>query len=215
MKKTILFTASAVASLFLFSCQKEIPTPTKSTNAIQIDKDDFTFSENNSRTITWNQLPENLKNAENLEAPSTLPRASYILTVGPWGGGGGTPFYIYPTASTDKIYAIAVRSGMYVDALTVWYRRANGTIYSYSKGGSGGSFYIQYFAGDEYIRAMGGRSGLYLDRLSIYTNKKSFSYGGNGGAAFYVSAPSNGQILGFPGRSGRFIDQIGGYVYSF
>lgn len=181
-----------------------------------MNKDDFTFSERNSTKITWDQLPQELKNADNHEAPAKMDtRASYLLTVGPWGGYGGSAFYIYPTTSTDKIYAIAMRSGAYVDALTVWYRRSNGTIYSYSKGGNGGSFYIQYFAADEYIRAMGGRSGSYIDRLSIYTNKKSFSYGGNGGSAFYVAAPYNGQILGFPRRSGAYIDQIGGYVYSF
>lgn len=214
MKKSVFLTATAVVSMFLFSCQKQKVVPNPTTDQVQPNQGDITYSESNSSTITWNDLPVELKNAQNLEAPSAPLRASYILTVGLWGGSGGGPFAIYPTASTDKIYAMAIRSGAYVDALTVWYKRTNGTIYSYSNGGNGGGFYIQYFTSDEYIWAMGGRSGRFLDRLTIYTNKKSFTYGGNGGGSFFVAAPSDGQILGFPGRSGQYIDQIGGYVYT-
>jgi hypothetical protein len=213
MKKLNLLVICA-SIMILSSCEKDKNKPVDTIKNSTAEA--FDYTERNSNAISWNQLSDELQNAEQLIPNSNenaKVAASYQISLGPWGGTGGSFFSIYPTASTDKIYAIAMRSGVYVDALTVWYKRTNGTIYSYNKGGTGGSFYIQYFASNEYIKYMGGRSGAYIDRLSIYTNLKSFSYGGNGGSAFFVSAGSN-QILGFFGRSGAYIDQIGGYVYT-
>ena len=175
------------------------------------------FNEKNSTAVAWDELPDKLKKAEviSTETP-TMNKiyAFYKYFIGTWGGPGGGNYYIYPAASTDKIYAIAFRSGIYVDALTVWYIRSNGTLYYYGAGGTGGSYYVQFLSSSEYIYAIGGRSGLYIDRLTIYTNYKSFSYGGNGGGPFFQSVPYTDQILGFYGGSGWYIDRIGAYVYS-
>ncbi|MEO6901513.1 MAG: jacalin-like lectin [Bacteroidia bacterium] len=200
--------------MILSSCEKDKNKPLDTIKNSTTEA--FDYTERNSTTISWNQLSDELKNAEQLTTNSNEHAkitASYQISLGPWGGTGGSAFSIYPTANTDKIYAIAMRSGVYVDALTIWYKRTNGTIYSYNKGGTGGAFYIQYFASNEYIRYMGGKSGIFIDRLSIYTNLKSFSYGGDGGGSFFVSAGNN-QILGFFGHSGIYIDQIGGYAYT-
>ena len=204
-------------TVFIFSCEKkENIQPVKEQVTQQTQTPSIQYNESNTQAISWNQLPEALRNAENIKVESeqvSKINASYITSVGPWGGGGGSGFSIYPTASTDKIYAIAIRSGAYVDALSVWYIRTNGTLYSYSVGGTGGSFYFQAFSPTERITAFAGRSGAYLDRLTIYTNYKSFSYGGNGGSAFYAGAGAN-QILGFYGGSGIYVDRIGAYIYS-
>lgn len=212
----------AIASVTLFSCGKDNLQPTNpqtSSTATSVTKQDVQFDENNSKTITWNELPENLKNAEMFVAEkntSALGKttASYLTSVGPWGGSGGSAYSIYPFASSDKIYAIGVRAGAYVDGLLVWYIRTNGTLYSYSVGGTGGAFYFQPFSATERITAIAGRSGKYLDRLTIYTNQKSFSYGGNGGSAFYAGTAAGTQILGFYGGAGKYVDRIGAYIYS-
>lgn len=216
MKKLSLILMTAM-SVFIFSCKKETVQPmdiktnqgTAATNQ---------YNETNSKAVSWSQLPEDLRNAEIRTAETTMGaaskiNASYLTQVGPWGGSGGSSYAIYPTSSTDKIYAIGVRSGSFVDGLSVWYIRTNGTIYSYVVGGTGGTFFLQSFSPTERITAIAGRSGGYLDRLTIYTTTKSFSYGGNGGSAFYAGT-GNAQILGFYGGAGTYVDRIGAYIYS-
>ena len=210
----------AIASITLFSCGKDNLQPTNQqtpSTATTVTKQEIQYDENNSTKLTWNELPENLKNAEMYVAEkSALSKtaASYLTSVGPWGGGGGAGYSIYPLASTDKIYAIGIRAGALVDGLLVWYIRTNGTLYSYSVGGTGGAFYFQPFSATERITAIAGRSGKYLDRLTIYTNQKAFSYGGNGGSPFFAGTAAGTQILGFYGGAGVYVDRIGAYIYS-
>ncbi|HET6228367.1 MAG TPA: jacalin-like lectin [Bacteroidia bacterium] len=220
MKKLNLIAAVTV-SIFLFSCKKETIQPMNnqvSTTTTVDENQDGMFTEKNSAKYTWDQLPEKLKSAEVYHAETTpgtanKTAASYLTQVGPWGGGGGDSYSIYPKASTDKIYAIGVRSKNYVEGLSIWYIRTNGSIYSYVVGGTGGDFYLQPFAATERITAIAGKSATYLDRLTIYTNKKVFSYGGNGGTAFYAGA-NQSQVLGFYGGAKTYIDRIGAYLYS-
>jgi hypothetical protein len=215
MKKASIFLMVALSTA-IFSCKKmEQATPAAPTNpAVNAKLPEF--NEKNSTAVTWDQLPENLRTAQVISVKNTAPTvdATYKYYIGPWGGGGGGAYYIYPTGSYDRIYAVAMRAGAYVDALIIWYVRPDGTLYSYYKGGSGGSYYIQYLSSSEYISAIGGRSGSYIDRLTIYTNYKSFSYGGNGGSPFYAGVAYGDQILGFFGGSGAYVDRLGGYVYS-
>jgi hypothetical protein len=216
--KKLNFILMITMTVFIFSCNKKEsiqPVEEKSVAVAQSSS----FNEKNSNAISWNQLPEKLKNAEIYNADhssGTVGKvdASYLTSVGPWGGRGGNPYAIYPLASTDKIYAIAIRSGSFVDGITVWYIRTNGSIYASVAGGTGGIFYLQLFGANEYITAIAGRSGTYLDRLTIYTNSKNFSYGGNGGNAFYAGAGTS-QILGLYGSAGKYIDKIGAFVYTF
>lgn len=216
MKKLSFLAMITVAVFILPSCEKEAIQPMQPKADVVAQTN--SFNEKNSTAISWNQLPENLKNAEiyeSLVSPGTTSKvqASYITSVGPWGGSGGKAFAIYPTTSTDKIYAIGVRSGTYIDGLSIWYQRTNGSLYAYVVGGTGGTFYLRAFQPNERITAIAGRSGNILDRLTIYTNLQSFSYGGNGGSAFYAGAGA-AQILGFYGGSGTLVDRIGAYIYS-
>jgi hypothetical protein len=230
------FLALLVISFFIFSCSKNSDVTVPNNASIQEQQQNTVqdlsatkrnvpeFSEKNSQTVTWAQLPSQLRNATRVELPKGQPQkgqanalasaVSYYYSVGPWGGVGGGSYSIWPTRG-GRIYAIAVRSGAYVNAITVWYLDANGQLYAYGAGGTGGGYYISYFSADEYIWAAGGRSGNYLDHLYIWTNKKSLSYGGNGGSYFqYVTPSSYYQILGFFGGSGVYIDRIGFYIYS-
>lgn len=217
MKKLNLI-ALSVLTVFMCSCKKNNdiqPASEKMMPAVETNS----FNEHNSTAVTWDQLPENLRKAEIINASNSSGNlsktaASYLTSVGPWGGGGGAPYAIYPQASTDKIYAMGFRSGTFIDGLTVWYIRTNGSIYASVVGGTGGTFYIRPFTATERITAIAGRSGTYLDRLTIYTTAQSFSYGGNGGTAFYAGT-NNSQILGFYGGAGTYVDRIGAYVYSY
>jgi len=231
------FLTLLLLSILIFSCSKnnDITSPenanktTEQQNNCQNLADAKRavpeFNEKNSVKVTWDQLPERLRNATRIETLKEQPQqggvsaqasaVSYKYYVGPWGGVGGSAYYISPTRAGSRIYAIAVRSGAYIDAITVWYLDSYGQLYAYGAGGTGGSYYISYFSADEYIYAAGGRSGNYLDHLYIWTNKKSLSYGGYGGTYFqYVTPSSYYQILGFFGGSGIYIDRIGFYIYS-
>lgn len=64
----------AIASVTLFSCGKDNMQPTNPqtpSTATTVTKQDVQFDENNSKLITWNELPENLKNAEMFVAEKT------------------------------------------------------------------------------------------------------------------------------------------------
>lgn len=184
------------------------------------------FDETNSKKVTWDQLPAQLRNATRLENAKEQPKveaargvkplfSTYSYYVGPWGGNGGYPYYIYPAQNGSRIVAIAVRSGAYIDRFTIWYMDPSGHVYmGGDRGGDGGSYYIQFFDTDEYIYYVYGRSGDFIDHLTIYTNKKWFSYGGWGGSPFYVSAPAGYQVLGFFGGSGQYVDRMGFYMYT-
>jgi hypothetical protein len=235
------FLALLLISIFIFSCSKEneISLPENagksaeqqnpSQNLAEAKLTVPEFNEKNSKKVPWDQLPSELRNATQLDnskeptkelaqkgqAQAQTAVVSYKYQVGPWGGVGGGAYYIWPTRSGSRIYAIAVRSGSLVDAITVWYLDSYGQLYRYGAGGTGGSYRISYFSADEYIYAAGGRRGQYLDHLYIWTNKKTLSYGGYGGTYFqYVTPSSYYQILGFFGGSGTLIDRIGFYVYS-
>jgi hypothetical protein len=190
------------------------------------------FDGSNSAKLTWEQLPDALKNAAVLKteekqavaathttaspdgAVNTIGYQRFSYAAGPYGGTGGGPFYIFPQLNC-RLYAIGIRNGTLIDAITVWYLNDDGTIYTSGKsGGNGGSYYVQYLAADEYISQVTGHSGQSLDQLTIYTNHKSFAYGGTGGGYFSVAASPGYQIFGFFGRSGTNIDQLGFYIYS-
>ncbi|MDB5247767.1 MAG: jacalin-like lectin domain protein [Segetibacter sp.] len=212
-------------SFFIFSCNKsnEVVAPQTGTQP-SAQPSVPEFNESNSTKVSWDQLPEKMKNAIPIDTASPVAARSngaarslysqYTYSTGPWGGNGGSYYSIAPP-NGSRIYAIAIRSGAYIDRLTVWYVTSNGTIYvGGNTGGNGGAYYLQYFSADEYIYAVTGGAYKLVDRLTFYTNKKWFRYGGSGGVPFQPYVRPNHQILGFYGRSGIYLDQIGFYIYS-
>lgn len=197
-----------------FSCQKDEVSETVSIDNVEVVQGLPHYDDSNTELVNWNNFPEELKNAKQNE--NNLEESKdYSYQVGPFGGGGGSAFSFNPP-TTDKIHAIAIKSGSKVDKIIVYYRKPNGTVYKgIDQGGNGGDYYIHFFQGSEYIKGISGRSGRLLDRISVITNKKSFTHGGNGGSEFNVPIPPTGfQILGFYGRSGRLIDRIGFYIHT-
>lgn len=216
MKKLSFLAMITLTVFILSSCEKEAVQPMQpKADAVAQPP---VFTEKNTAAVRWDQLPEELKNAEvydGTQTPNAVGKvqASYITSVGPWGGGGGHSFALYPTNPADKIYAIGIRSGNLIDGITIWYKRNDGNIYACTAGGTGGTFYLRPFTATERITAIAGRSGTYLDHLTLYTTVQTISYGGNGGNAFFAGA-GTAQILGFYGGEGTYVDRIGAYIYS-
>ena len=222
--KNISFYCIFLSAAFISGCQKEpvarVTQPGEPAPAILMSGQLPHFDETNSTLTTWDQLPQKMRSAEKMN-PAAKPDEGtsrsysyYKYYIGPWGGGGGNAYSIYPYGSGDRIYAIAFKTGNTVDAVSFWYARPDGSLYLEQAGGTGGSYYIQYLAADEYITAIHGRSGIYLDHLGFITNRKVFDYGGTGGTFFLAGCASSDQILGIFGGAGIYLDRAGAYAYS-
>src|SRR4051812_9417095 len=103
MKKLSLIAMTAL-TVIMCSCNKNNDIQPASEKMITPAAQMNSFNEKNSTALSWNQLPENLRNAEIISSDNTTralnkTTASYITSVGPWGGGGGSSYAIYPTAS--------------------------------------------------------------------------------------------------------------------
>lgn len=211
-------------SVLLFACNKNNDDVAAKQNENKSDTASLPhFDESNTPALSWDQLPAELKDApaakteEQINSTSQVSQANvacYSSTTASFGGWGGTAFWYAPPCGYS-IYAIALRTGAYVDRLIVWYRTSSGFIIKgVDRGGSGGVYRLYYFAAGERIEFVYGRSGALVDYLAFYTNRKVFSGGGWGGAPFYVIAPYGRQILGFYGRSGVYLNRIGFYLYT-
>jgi hypothetical protein len=220
MKKlNVLLTCLSIA-FFTFSCNDALedyqPKPTE--DPTQANQSIPHYDEKNSALVTWDQLPEELKNAIPITQDSStslsnarVQGSSYAFKYGPFGGNGGSPFSIFPPDGS-RIYAMAIRSSGVIHGIVIWYQKG-ATIYRVGVGGTGGRYYQQFFTPTERIVRVSGRSGWVVDRLSVRTNFKTFTYGGTGGNAFVAEVPPGYQILGFWGRAGIYLDQIGFYAY--
>ncbi|MCP4992951.1 MAG: hypothetical protein GY934_04065 [Gammaproteobacteria bacterium] len=126
------------------------------------------------------------------------------------GGGGGSPFVEMATPQ-GEIVAITVRSGNFIDSVTLTYRYGNRRVNGPRHGGNGGSQRTFKLKKGERIIELGGRSGKYVDSLYIRTNKnRTQRWGGQGGSSSYrFTASKNAPIVGLWGRSGAFLDAIG------
>jgi hypothetical protein len=215
--------APFLVSGLLFSCkpdeEKVKPKPATDEAALQ-------FDESNTPNMSWEELPAELRNAIPMDNTKSSPSgreaaAVYSHLFGPFGGTGGSPFYIFPP-NYSRLYAMAIRSGSLIDRIQFWYIRRDGTIYTSGAGGTGGRYYLQYFASGEYIYQVYGRSGRYVNRLSFYTRRlgstattyRTLTFGGTGGSPFYATVPAGYQLFGFWGRAGAYVDQIGFYGYT-
>ncbi|MCP3664572.1 MAG: hypothetical protein GY696_19125 [Gammaproteobacteria bacterium] len=126
------------------------------------------------------------------------------------GGGGGSPFVDMATPQ-GEIVAITVRSGSFIDSVTLTYRYGNRRVNGPRHGGNGGNQRTFKLKKGERIIELGGRSGKYVDSLYIRTNKnRTQRWGGQGGSrAYRFTASQNAPIVGIWGRSGAFLDAIG------
>jgi len=110
------------------------------------------------------------------------------------------------------VSSIQLRSGKYIDAISVTYRsNSTGDSWNdYHGGGGGGQSQTLTLQPGQFITRVNGRAGKYVDQLRItISDGRSVGGGGNGGGAFDWSVPSGSVVLGFYGRSGKYLDQIG------
>ena len=203
--------------ILIISCDKGEETYQITTSEFETLSDVPHFNENNTLKVTWDDIPDELKNARvyQPEESENIDK-TYSYLDGFYGGyHGGDVFYCIPNAK-DKIHTIIIQADHVIESMKVYYKDPNGKIYlGFDKGGIGtqSPYYIHEFKNSEFIKSISGRSGDYLNQISIRTNKKVFTYGGYGGNPFDVQVQKGFQILGFYGRAGDIIDQIGFYVY--
>lgn len=145
------------------------------------------------------------------------------------GGGGGYTGHVTPSAI---IYAVATRSGAYVDNIRfAWYQpRRWDNLYQTGDswgstpgfgGGGGGDNGWWYCPGGKGVIGLRGNSGAYVDRIGVIcgdvtnpnpvdpNNTYSPLWGGGGGGWFGEDKCTSGRIVdSFNVRSGAFVDNL-------
>ena len=144
-----------------------------------------------------------------LASSSTAFSSSNISLSNLSGGNGGSQFVVL-AGPNERITEIAIRSGAYIDAIGITYRKGNKN-FRRTYGGNGGKKRVFKLKKGEVITEIGGKSGKYVDSIYIRTNKnRSMKWGGNGGSKkFKIKGTKKNPIIGIWGRSGALIDAIG------
>jgi hypothetical protein len=85
--------------------------------------------------------------------------------------------------SENRILAINIWAGIYIDALQLIYTDPDDNVtYGTKHGGGGGTLHVFELAENEFITKVSGKYGDYIDSMTIETNLKiSPTYGGSGG----------------------------------
>jgi hypothetical protein len=215
MKKIFAIAAVAIG-FYLSSCKKqELPEVQKPPTTLQSNVE--------GELIDWNSLPEEYKNtgltkpvwndpvdfvsARSNHAQDQVFKAFANIT--------GTAFNIPRPPNgvvIDRIYI--GHGGSAVTYLTIWYKRPDGSVYSYGTGGSGGQLVQRVFAADEYIKSISGTSTSKLTSLTIRTNKSSIGAGTVNGISFSYAATIGSYIGSFSGGySSSSINQLNAISY--
>ncbi|GLJ05517.1 hypothetical protein SUGI_0019470 [Cryptomeria japonica] len=140
------------------------------------------------------------------------------LSVGPWGGNGGTQ---WDDGAYSGVRQIIVVHADAIDSIKIEYDRDGTAVWSDRHGGNGGrnTDKIQLDYPKEILTSMSGHYGpisqgspSVIRSLTFESNFKKYGpYGVQQGA--YFSFPMNGgKIIGFHGQSGWYLDSIGVYL---
>ncbi|KAJ7963138.1 Jacalin-related lectin like [Quillaja saponaria] len=138
-----------------------------------------------------------------------------IITVGPWGGNGGTS---WDDGIFNGIREITLFYGLCIDSIRVVYDK-NGIPFTAEKhGGVGGdqSAEIKLQYPEEFLVSVSGHycpftyhGSPVIRSLTFMSNQRTFEpFGVEEGIPFTFSM-DGGQIVGFKGRSGWYLDSIG------
>jgi hypothetical protein len=133
-----------------------------------------------------------------------------MAEIEPIGGSGGRPRKD-PADGVEKVIAVLISAGMYIDFLQLIVRQNGVPQVLAQHGGDGGHLTPFVLADDEYLTGVTGRYGLYVFSIMLHTNKRtSQRFGGSGGDREYSIHTSAGeQIVGLWCRSEELIDAIG------
>lgn len=130
-----------------------------------------------------------------------------------YGGSAGHPFHDTNIATAiqqhQRITSIQLRSGNYIDNLTVNYQNDNGITRQYHGGNGGTLGPLLTLLPGQFITGISGRSSEYIDHLQIQiSDGRTVGGGGNEGESYSWKVPENCFVLGFSGRSANYLDQI-------
>ncbi|KAL6653483.1 hypothetical protein ACP70R_009061 [Stipagrostis hirtigluma subsp. patula] len=159
----------------------------------------------------------------------TSPRG--VISVGPWGGSGGRPFYT-PAPSVRRLRSIILYHSDVIHSLAYEYSQADHGVsrvagpwgLSHSFGSRGVRATIELDP-NEYVTAVEGTIGHFANVIEVVITSLTFRtntgrtygpYGGESssgtGTSFSVPAANGACIVGFWGRSGWLLDAIGVYI---
>jgi hypothetical protein len=130
-----------------------------------------------------------------------------------YGGAGGHPFHDTNVMTAihkhQRMTTVQLRSGNYVDNLTVTYQLHN-TLVQQTHGGNGGTLgpFLTLLPG-QFITGFSGRSDTYINNLQLQiSDGRTVGGGGTGGTPFAWKVPTGCFVLGFCGRAGNYLDQL-------
>ena len=130
-----------------------------------------------------------------------------------YGGSGGHPFndtnVMTAIQKHQRITTVQLRSGNYIDNLTVTYQ-INNTIVQRTHGSNGGTLgpFLTLLPG-QFITGISGRSDTYINNLQLQiSDGRTVGGGGSDGTPYAWKVPSGYFVLGFSGRSGSYLDQV-------
>lgn len=133
-----------------------------------------------------------------------------MAEISPTGGSGGM-LRKDPAAGVQRVIAVLVSAGVFVDMLQLIVRHKGSSAALVQHGGYGGHMTPFVLADNEYLTGISGRSSLYINSITLHTNMRESQRfgGGTGEREFSINANTNEQIVGLWCRSDTYIDAIG------
>jgi len=127
--------------------------------------------------------------------------------VGPSGGMSGEPFQDDLIADNERVTAVKIRAGIFIDGIQLVVEGGTSTRELAAHGGNGGTERTVFLDDDEFVTEVSGRYGIFVDSIAIRTNKNTLhKFGGDGGQADYIyQAPEGFEIVGFHGQEGNIL----------
>jgi len=149
-----------------------------------------------------------------INAEATFPPPSNrppVIRKCEFGGLGGLQFDEGVRTINDRLVAVRVYSGNYIDGLTAVYERPDGQRYELAHGGQGGTPFTLELQPGETIVGVSGHAGNYVDGLQflLSSGRPTPFFGGNGGGRFDCTFDDGYLFAGFIGRGDRYLDRLG------
>ncbi|XP_068652596.1 jacalin-related lectin 3 isoform X2 [Aristolochia californica] len=141
------------------------------------------------------------------------------VMVGPWGGGGGSPF---DDGFYTTIKQLVVSHGAAIDSLRIEYQGKKGaSVWSERHGGTGGArtdkVTLDY--PDEILLSINGFYGsittggpFVVRSLTFESNKRKYGPFGFQQGSYFSLPVTGGMIVGFHGRCGWYLDSLGVHI---
>lgn len=156
------------------------------------------------------------------ETEETMPKVEKVprkieglVTVGPWGGSGGSAF---DDGTYNGIRQITLSRNVAIVSMKVLYDWNGEALWGNKRGGTGGYRHDKIVLDypDEVLTHITGTCGplmsmgpIIIRSIAFHTNRRKHGPFGEERGASFSSKSKEGKIIGFHGRGGLFIDAIG------